>query len=80
MHSVFGNVCLPISDHRQIHILSDIFTCKMNAICANPRITCEFTSERNATSIKDRGLIIITCSQWLNYEGRRSTWLSRKAY
>ena len=24
--------------------------------------------------------MILTCSQWLNYEGRRSTWSSRKAY
>ena len=22
--------------------------------------------------------MILTCSQWLNYEGRRSTWSSRK--
>ena len=26
----------------------------------------------------DQGLIILTCSQWLNYEGRRSTWSSRR--
>ena len=30
--------------------------------------------------LKDRGLIILTCNQWLNYEGRRSTRSSRKAY
>ena len=26
------------------------------------------------------GVLILTCSQWLNDEGRRSTWSSRKAY
>ena len=30
---------------------------------------------------KDKGLnIILTCSQWLNYEGHRSTWSSQMAF
>ena len=55
-------------------------------------VLTEFLERRN-TSVETRyfrpnsnkgqsigDLIILTCNQRLNYEGRRSTWSSRKAY